>query len=69
MSFGSLEEKRVNIIIVGSGKVGYTPVSYTHLKDTESNCKQGRKDYNHMYTMWNNDQNGKDCQGIKDKVI
>ncbi len=43
--------------------------SQHHNKDTESNCKQGWKDYNHMYTVWDNDQNGKDCQGIKDKII
>ena len=43
--------------------------SQHHNKDTESNCKQGWKDYNHMYTVWDNDQNGEDCQGIKDKII
>ncbi len=43
--------------------------SQHHNKDTESNCKQGWKDYKHMYTVWDNDQNGEDCQGIKDKII
>ena len=33
MSFGSLEEKRVNIIIVGSGKVGYTLAQHLNAED------------------------------------
>lgn len=42
--------------------------SQHHNKDTESNCKQGMKDYNHMYTVWDNDQNGKDCKVSKIKL-
>ena len=35
MSFGSLEEKRVNIIIVGSGKVGYTLAQHLNAEGHE----------------------------------
>ena len=35
MSFGSLEDKRVNIIIVGSGKVGYTLAQHLNAEGHE----------------------------------
>lgn len=54
---------------LSTGKEYCSKRSQHHNKDTESNCKQGWKDYNHMYTVWDNDQNGEDCQGIKDKII
>ena len=54
---------------LSTGKSIATKGHSTTTKTQKATASKDGKDYNHMYTVWDNDQNGKDCQGIKDKII